>query len=298
MYVLVAGACYGTISTITKLAYRDGFTPAEITLQVVVGCFLLWLLSFPHWKQLANTPRKTLGKVLLSGIPFGITEVCYTLCLDKIPASIAVILLFQSAWMTQIVEMVETGTWLKRRRWLALMAIMGGTCLAAGVQQGDFTELNLVGVFLGLGSAVSFTISQLVSKKVAAEMQPMLKSAVQVSGTVLFVLPCVALFLRSEIRMMDGSEPKLWFWLTMLALVGVVCTHFFLNKGAPHISSGWTGMLTSVELPMVMLCAIVFLDERISLIQTVGAVAILLGIALSSIEATKKTTNPMPISPS
>jgi drug/metabolite transporter (DMT)-like permease len=235
MYVLVAGACYGTISTITKLAYRDGFTPAEITFQVVVGCFLLWLLSLRHWKQLANTPRKTLGKVLLSGIPFGITEVCYTFCLDKIPASIAVILLFQSAWMTQIVEMVETRTWLKPRRWLALMAVMGGTCLAAGVQRGDFTELNLAGVFLGLGSAVSFTISQLASKKVAAEMQPMLKSAIQVSGTVLFVLPCVALFLRSEIRMTDEREPKLWFWLTVLALVGVVCTHFCLNKGAPRV---------------------------------------------------------------
>jgi drug/metabolite transporter (DMT)-like permease len=57
-------------------------------------------------------------------------------------------------------------------------------------------------------------------------------------------------------------------------------------------------MLTSVELPMVMLCATIVLHERVSLIQTVGAVTILLGITLSSIEETKKTTNPMPINPS
>jgi drug/metabolite transporter (DMT)-like permease len=289
MYVLLAGACYGTISTITKLAYLDGFTPAEITFQVVVGCFLLWLLSIRHWKQLRNTSKKTLGKVLLSGVPFGFTEVCYTFCLDKIPATIAVILLFQSAWMTQIVEMAETRTWLKCRRWFALITIMGGTFFASGVQRDDFSELNMVGVFLGLGSAVSFTISQLVSRKVAAEMQPTLKSAIQVSGTSLIVLSFVSLFLHRTIPATHASDPKLWFWLIQLALTGVVCTHLFLNKGAPHISSGWTGMLTSIELPMVMICAALFLDEQVTLIKTFGAVAILVGIALSSIDETKET---------
>nr|WP_255724556.1 DMT family transporter [Shimazuella soli] len=285
--------CYGSISTITKLAFQRGFSPAEISSgQVTFGCLVLWLFALPMWKKLRCVPRKSIFLLTLTGAVFGLTEIFYTLCLSKIPASIAVILLFQSIWMTQIVQMIQEKTWPSKALSISLMSIVLGTICASGFSMHDLKGLNMVGVALGLCSALSYTASMVVSGSVTTEVPSLLRSSFMVTGQMLFIFlvyPPTVLFTAS---MGQG----LWFWIGLLGMIGIVATTFAYNKGMPQISPGLAGVLVSIELPMVILLSSTILKENVSLIQWMGVGCILIGIILTSVKTNQEKT-PASISP-
>lgn len=288
LYVLTGAICYGSASTITKLGFLQGFTPAEISSgQVMLGCSILWLFALPYVKTLKTTPVQIILLVILTGVVWGLTEVCYTVSLSKIPASIDVILLFQFTWMTQIVQMVQTKTRLNTWQWVALASIMLGTFLASGLNTSDFYQLDMVGVILGLCSAISYTASIFISGTVALHLNPLLKSSLSVSGQMLFIF----LVFPPTSLLTNALQQGLWIWIGLLAIIGIVATTFTYNKGIPHIGSGLAGILGSIELPMVLFFATTILQERVTNLQWIGAGMILLGIILSSlVESTKVRT--------
>src|SRR5690606_29990833 len=106
--------------------------------------------TMPMWKKLRCIPKKNILLLMLSGSVWGATEIFYIVSLSKIPASIAVVLLFQFTWMTQIFHMKRTKTSLSKYKKLALASILCGTIFAAGLHLHDLLKLDILGVGLGL----------------------------------------------------------------------------------------------------------------------------------------------------
>lgn len=215
-YVLLGVVCYGSLSTITKLAFQQGFTPAEISSgHVAFGCLILWLFTMPMWKKLRCIPKKNILLLMLSGSVWGATEIFYIVSLSKIPASIAVVLLFQFTWMTQIFHMKRTKTSLSKYKKLALASILCGTIFAAGLHLHDLLKLDILGVGLGLCAAISYTASMVISGTLATDVPPLLRSSLLVTGQMLFVFivfPPTFLFT-------GALELDLWLWIGLLGIV-------------------------------------------------------------------------------
>lgn len=99
----------------------------------------------------------TLLMLLGGGALSGLTGVFYYQSLQELPASYAIILLFQFTWIGLLVDWV----WRKRRpgiwRWTALVCILGGTALAAGLKDGQ--PISVTGIILGVvGIDLNFTV--------------------------------------------------------------------------------------------------------------------------------------------
>lgn len=293
-YVLLGAICYGTTSTITKLALGQGFTPADISSGIATfGFLVLWTFALPLWKKLQYISWKSIFLITLAGSVWGITEIFYILCLSKLPASIAVILLFQFTWITQIVQMVQGRSWLSKERCFSLASIIFGTICASGFNMHDLQKLNTMGIILGLLSALSYTASMVVSGTLATNVPPLLRSSLSVTGQMLFlylVFPPTFLFSTTI-----GKD--FWLWIGLLGMISIVATTFAYNKGIPHIGAGLAGILGSAELPIVLLVSSALLKENISLAQWVGVGFIILGIIIASIKFNDINTS-TPISPS
>ncbi len=281
MYVLLGAASFGVLSTVVKLAYADGFSTGEVTgSQMLLGCVVLWLLSFRSWKLMRSMSAATRWKLLGSGVFTGMTGVFYYLSLQRVEASFAILLLFQFTWMGLVLDGVLHRRPPTRRKLLGAAVIAGGTLLATGVlghMQATLAQASGIGIVLGLLAALCYTLFMHVSGRVATEVPPVLRSAWMLTGAV----AAVWLVFPPQFLWNGALAGGLWLWALILALFGTIIPPYLFAKGAPSLDTGLTAILGSVELPVVMICSTLLLGERMSALQWLGVALIMCGVLLS-----------------
>lgn len=277
--VLIGSISYGVLSTLTKLAYGEGFTAAQVICsQAFFGFVVFWCMGVFHWRQLWSVPLPTLLMLLGGGALSGLTGVFYYQSLQELPASYAIILLFQFTWIGLLVDWV----WRKRRpgiwRWTALVCILGGTALAAGLKDGQPTSVT--GIILGLLSALTYSIFINFSGHAAPRLPVIVRNTWMVTGAFF-----VSVVIFTPHFLMDGSLGRgMWKWGSAMGLFGMVLPVYLFAKGVPKIGTGLSSLLGSVELPVVMAASVFILQEQVTWLQGAGMVIILGGIALSLLD--------------
>ncbi|WNS46888.1 DMT family transporter [Paenibacillus sp. MMS20-IR301] len=294
--VLVGAMSYGILSTIVVLAYGQGYKLGEVVgTQLLTGCILAWLLALftklrENRKQRSrNAAAASSGQapalklawkhrllLMLAGAPTVVTGLLYYQSLRYIPASLAIILLFQFTWISVLIQAVSKRQRPDKVTVLTLLLLFGGTLLAAGILNQGAAEFNATGLVLGLLSAVSYSMFIIFSGKAVPSAHPAYRSAWMVTGglLLLFILfPPTFLF-----------NGLLWGQLLLfgflLGLFGAFIPPVLFAIGVPHIGGGMAGILGAAELPVAVLLSSFVLHEQVSGLQWIGVVLVLLGVVL------------------
>ncbi|GHH99089.1 EamA family transporter [Neobacillus kokaensis] len=279
LLVFLGGCCYGVLSTFVKLAYEAGFSVSAVTgSQYLLGTLLIWIV-FLFTKKKKLTPKQII-KLLCSGIPFGLTGVFYYHSLDTLDASLAIIFLFQFVWIGSLLEWLFFKKAPTAGKLVSIVILIVGSILAAGVMTNTGTELSWQGAIWGALSAVTYTLFIFLSSSVAKDTPPVQKSALLTTGgllTIFLVFPPTDLF---HLSVLMGVAP----YGLYLGLFGVVLPPLLFSIGMPHIGPGLGTILTTSELPVVVILSSLVLGEQVSLWQWVGVVFILGGIAVGNLK--------------
>lgn len=287
--MLIGAASYGLLSTVTKLAYQQGFTTGDMTgSQMFLGCVGFWLGSANYWPKLFQLPTRTIVALLLGGAVSALTGIFYYLALQQLTASFAIILLFQFAWMGIFFDWLFHKRQPTRWQWLAIVFILAGTYLAAGHQTDfDAENITITGTVLGLLSAVTYTLFINLSGHLATDVPALMRNTWMVTGSMLFtftVFPPTFLF--------DGSlGAGLWFWGGFLGLFGILIPFHFYAKGVPQIGAGMAAILGAVELPVVIVMSSIWLRETMTVVQWLGIMIILVGVIIPALPQYGKLMN-------
>ncbi|MCI3919169.1 DMT family transporter [Paenibacillus sp. TRM 82003] len=295
--VLAGAMSFGILSTIVVLAYGHGYQLGEIVgSQLLTGFILSWLLvlytKFHRGRKLRkdgqsrtrealkqDLPRLTWKQRLLlmvAGTPTVITGLVYYESLRYIPASLAIILLFQFTWMIVFIQAVA-----KRRRpdnvtLATLLLLLGGTLLAAGFLEQGGENISWRGIALGLLSAVSYSLFVLFSGKAVPTVHPIYRNAWMVTGGL--ILLCM---LFPPTFLFNGL---IWSQLSLFGLLlgcfGAFLPTLLFAVGVPHIGGDMAGILGAAELPVAVLMSSIVLGEYVSGWQWVGVFTVIIGIAL------------------
>lgn len=279
IFVFIGSACYGMLSTMTKLAYVDGFSTANIVgSQNLIAWIVFWVCCCPYWKKMFSLPLKTIVSLILSGCCTALTGVFYYLSLQTLSASFAVVLLFQFTWIGIMLDWICTKKKPTKNQWLAVGFILVGTALAASSGQAGSTQtISGIGVCLGLLSAVFYALFVNFSGNVAVQVPTLIRNAWMVTG---------ALILTSIVFppqfLVDGSLQRgLWFWGGFMALFGAILPAYLFAKGVPRIGTGMATILGAVEFPVVIIFSSYLLKEQTTWLQWSGIAIIFLGILIS-----------------
>lgn len=279
IFVLLGAISYGVLSTFVKLAYGEGFTLGQIVFsQAGIGFLVLWLLVF--LKKLTNKEyrinfnRRDSIKLILTGIPIGFTSIIYYKCIQEIPASMAILLLFQFTWMGNLVECVMEKRFPSKTQVISIILLLIGTAFSSNVFDGGLSNLTFLGVIYGLLAACSYTTFTFVSGKVATNVDPIQRSALMLTGALIFI---VILFPPMFIGDLKIVLPLLKYGVAV-AFFGTVIPPLFFSIGVPVIGVGLTSILASIELPVAILASTTILHENSSMIQWIGVLIILFGI--------------------
>lgn len=276
--VVVAASSYGILSTIIKVAMGNGFTAAEaVTSQYFVGFALAALLLVVTQRK---TPRLHGWKTLvLSGCFTAATGTVYGQSLEYLPASLAVVLLFQFTWIGMFLDCIVRRRWLKRTEGISLFLLFGGTLLAAGIIDTDLSSIPWQGWAWGIGAAFCFSAFMFVNGQKVEGMD----TSTRLFYVSLFAAIAVGLLQTPEI-VWNGKlfSEGLWIYGLLLGIFGIVLPIYFFSIAVPHTGSGLASILSAMELPVAIIASVLILNETLSPLQIVGIAVILIGMVLPS----------------
>lgn len=286
------GACsYGSLSTIIKLGMNDGFRMQQLVgSQYFFGwCMLLLLVLLFSRKKLGVK----LGFSLLgAGITISLTGIFYGFAVEELPASIAIVLLFQFTWIGVILEAVVDRKFPSREKCISMIILLIGTILAGGILEPSVGGITAKGVIFGLMSAVSFALYIFVSGRVATQVPAVNKSLYMTTSAMISIL-----IVFSPSFIYDGAIAEgLWKFGLPLGLLGIVIPVLFFSIGVPKLGSGLGAILGAAELPAAVVASVLVLHEEVSVLRWVGIFVVLLGIAtpqLLPVWIRKKSPKPL-----
>ena len=279
LLVIIGASSYGVVSTIIKLAMGSGFTASEaVTSQFFIG-FVIAVIIF----LITNRSKLSFAgvKILISaGIFTGLTNIFYGQSLNYLPASLAVVLLFQFTWIGMLISCISKRQLPTRTEMLSLVILIGGTIPAAGLIDADLSSIPFQGWLWGLGAALCYSLFLYFNGKANSEMNT--SNRLVVVSFFAFVMSAV--FQSPEI-IWDGTllTEGLWLYGIALGLFGMIIPVFLFSIAIPKVGLGKSSILSAIELPIAVMVSVILLRETVSVLQVAGIVIILIGMTLPTL---------------
>jgi drug/metabolite transporter (DMT)-like permease len=285
--VAMGATSYGMLATFVKLAYKDGYTTAEVTSsQFIYG--IIGILFINLFQKIVNKEKvqkassKNIFQLMVAGTSLGMTSVFYYLCVKYIDVSIAIVLLMQTVWMGVLLEWILDKKRPSTQKIISVIIVLFGTFLATKLY--EFTiQLDWRGIFWGILAAASFTTTMFTANKVALGISSAQRSLYMLVGGAVIVFTFSAFtqvgFLNIEIFKNYGL---------FLALFGTIIPPILLNAGFPKTGLGLGSIVASLELPVSVLMAFLILNEKVVFWQWSGIVLIILAIVIMNLNFSKK----------
>ena len=287
LLVALGATSYGMLATFVKLAYKEGFTTAEITssqfIYGILGLLLINLFQKIFKKEKTKTATsKNIFQLMIAGTSLGMTSVFYYLCVRYIDVSIAIVLLMQTVWMGVLLEWFLDKKLPSKQKTISVIIVLLGTFLATKLYEFNL-KLDWKGVFWGILAAASFTTTMFTANKVAIEISSEQRSLYMLLGG------SVIVFIFSAFTQVGALNFEIYKnYGLFLALFGTIIPPILLNAGFPKTGLGLGSIVASLELPVSVLMAFLILNEKVVIWQWFGILLIIFAVIIMNINFSKK----------
>lgn len=285
LMVVFAASCYGTLSTMVKLAISEGYTASEaISSQYIVG-FLLALVIYLVTQRKLPRLHGGFKIIFLAGIFTATTGIVYGQALIYLPASLAVVMLFQFTWVGTLIDCILRKRLPTRPEVISLIILFIGTILAAGVLDVDLSGIDWRGWVYGFAAAVSFSINMNVNTKQVEGMN----TTTRLLFVSFIAAVMIAIFQTPEI-VWNGKlfTESLLFYGLALGLLGIIAPIYLFVIAVPKVGGAMSSILSAMELPVAVIVSVIVLSEALSGLQVSGIVVILLGMCIPTVASILK----------
>lgn len=280
LYV-AAGACsYGLLATFVKYANQLGIHTSVLTfLQFMLG--FLFLLAFNLVSRIQKKENIVIGissklKLTAWGTSLGLTTTLYYLAIQYIPVSVGIILLMQSIWISLVAEAVLLKKFPSKGKITGVVIVLLGTILATNLFQQD-NNLNYKGILLGFGAGISYAMAIYASSTVEKQLPSSVRSQFLVFGGLMLIIACW------NVTIIPHLHANALPWGILIAVFGTILPPLLFTKGIPKTGIAMGNIISSLEIPISTLSAMLILREVVSGFQWLGILLILTAVIIINV---------------
>jgi drug/metabolite transporter (DMT)-like permease len=296
--VVVSSAGYGSGSVLAAPIYATGLDWLTLVeWRFLIGAALGWiwvLVSRERRGALARMPRRQLGVALALGALFTGNAGTYYAGLETVPAALAGVLVYTYPVIVAVLSLRFATRLPGRRPWIALVLAVVGSVLALGGIDLDAAP-PVSGLLLIWASALIYSVWIILSARLSGERRDRLGSdapeaaepagdaavttAVMMSATAAVYAVAGALVGRP----LDPRTVPAEAWPLLLA-VGLVASFLAIQAfyaGARRIGAAKAALISTVEPPIIVVLAFLFLGQTLAPIQLAGAALILIAVIVA-----------------
>ncbi|SME87742.1 Threonine/homoserine efflux transporter RhtA [Tistlia consotensis] len=281
LLALISACCFGTITALAALSYREGATPQTVLLlRFGLGALVFAGLCLARRRPLLLPPAAR-PAAWLTGACWFVASAGYLGSVRFIPVGLAAIIFFTFPILTALGEAA-----LERRaprpRELALMLLaFTGLALAIGPSFGTLSPLGLALIAAGAGGAAGLFLSM---RRIVVEHEPMtVLVQLNLAAGLLCGLTLLALGGWSLPPVPAGAAPGPWTgWIALAVATGGYLVAVFLQSGSVrHAGPSRSALFFNLEPLVTIGGAALLLGERLSLQQAAGGLLVLTALVLA-----------------
>ncbi len=275
-YLLIINLAMLCISTSGPLG-RYISLPAPLIVWYRAFFALLFLGGYCYWKRYSlrfDIPKYG-GIIFASGVLMATHWITYFYALKWSNVAIGMLALFTYPIMTTLLEPLFLKTKLQSVHLFLSAFILVGIYFL--VPSFDFRNTETQGLLLGLVSALSYAIRNIILKKHIREFNGSVVLFYQVIITVVLLLP-VFMFFENDWQMVQSQLPFLIF----LGLITTAIGHTLFLNSFKHFSISTASIISSMQPVFGIVLAIIFLQEFPNWRSIVGGMIILSSVIIES----------------
>lgn len=280
--VVASAACFATLAPLARFAYAQGGRPLPILVwrfgiaSACMAAFLVLRRPGTLSTGLRDLPRY--AALALTG--YGAGSLAFFFALKYAPVSVVTVLLFTYPAMVALLHALGGGERLTRPRMVALAATLGGCTLVVGLP-GAHTRVSPVGVGLALGAAIGYALFTLLTERTVSA-RPRLVTMTYTFGISAVSIAAVALFTGESLSPASWTL-GLWGIITLVVALPTLSAVALFMRGVRELGAPRAALISSLEPLFTIALAAVFLGERLTGVQAIGAVLVVGGIAISDL---------------
>lgn len=277
--VIVSAACFGTLAIITSLAYRAGAEPLPLLVwrffvaTLILGGYLL--ITRPSALRVSRADLARYVSIAVFG--YGAASMCFFHALKFTDASIVAVLLYTYPLMVVLVERVLNGTPLTPGKLTGVATAFVGSVLVLGLVTGG--GVQPLGIVLGLGAGVGYTVFTMLSHRWLPG-----RSRITMM-TFMFATNSVFMALVATVSGVNlsplGWDLEVWVYVLALVALPTVAAVVLYMRGISSMGPGQASIISTIEPVFTIALACVFLGERLSAIQLIGATLVIAGVVVA-----------------
>ncbi len=270
--VLGSATAFGTLAIFAKLGYASGLgteqTLAFRFLLAAIGMVAVAMVVGQNPLRLRRNQLVTL--FTLGAIVYTGQSLTYFIALRSLPASLVVLIAYIYP------SLVVVAGWLFLRRavsvwhWVALAGSFAGVAMLVG---GARFELSWA-LVLAIASPTIYTGYILIGERVMSSVPAVAASAVIMSGAGLAF--CLLAALNHELAFPRNVSG--WAVAVGIALFPTMVAISLFLAGLPRVGAARAALLSTWEPVVTVLLAVVILGDRLSIVQVIGGVLVLLSV--------------------
>ncbi len=270
--VLTSATGFGTLAIFAKLGYAAGLgteqTLAFRFLLAAVGMTALAALARQNPLRLGRTHLITL--VALGAVGYTAQSLTYFVALRTLPASLVVLIAYIYPSLVVAAGWLFLGRKVSARHGVALVASFAGVAMLVG---GTRFELSWALAF-AIASPVIYTGYILIGERVMGSVPALAASAVITSGAALAF--CLLAALNHELALPRNATG--WAVGFGIALFPTMLAISLFLAGLPRVGAARAALLSTWEPVVTVTLAVLLLGDRLSAIQVVGGVLVMLAV--------------------
>lgn len=265
---------------------------------VIASLVLVPLTLIIHRQEWMSLARSDLMKGLLSGVFLALHFVTWISSLSLTSVASSVVLVTTTPLWVALLSPLVLKEPIRRSVWIGLLvSIVGGVIVgignACGVQKGALVCQTsvisgqvMLGNFLALFGAWMAAGYMLMGRQLRKKLSTIPYTGLVYGVAALLLL--IVVIIRAEPVFSYSGETYLW--LFALGIFPQLLGHSLFNWALKYISAAYVALTLLGEPIGTIILALIFLNESPTLMEGVGAVLIMIGIVIGSIDRLKRSS--------
>jgi len=260
--VALSAACFGTNAIFARIGYDAGANVSTfLFIRFAIASLVMFLimtargLNFPRGRLLVSL-------VLIGGIGLTGATLSFYTAIQLAPVNLVIIIAYMYPTMVTLLAAMFLKQPITSLKIVALLMTLVGILLAIGLDSGGY----VLGIILAIVTAIFYSLYLVFGSKSIQRAGPFSASTVIILSAAVFYSVLVGI---------EGLQmPKIpsgWLAVVASALFSTVLGIMALFEGLKRIDTANAAIISTFEVVVVVVLAILFLGETITLHKIFGA---------------------------
>ncbi len=273
---------WGLSATIAKFLFKHDVDLLTLVQMRSTLSFVVLFVSLSIFKrEYLKIPKGDILRFALLGV-VGIagSNFTYYFTLNEINVATAIVMQYTAPVLVVLYGVLSKSERITSVKLLAMFLSLLGCAFVVRIFEVQFLNLSKIGLISGVASALCWAFFNVYGKKVG--------QGHNVWGSLTFSLMFAGIFwliFNPPWKILSSSfSPSDWLVFFIFAMVSVLIPYFFYFTGLKFIQPS-SAIITSTLEPVVAIVSAWFIvEEKLSLIQSIGAILVILAVALLQIK--------------